>query len=161
MYKAPEEPVSWVVYKLLPELAGVCVEAVGRKEADLQAKAAEAIALAHERGFPGMEPTVAPLVRALGRGEQHPTVRAAMARALVVLDAKQAADGLARAAATDDDVRDLVEPALARWDYKPIRAVWLERIAKPPTRRGTVLAARGLAAVKEEKAAPRLGELAT
>ncbi|HKB06351.1 MAG TPA: hypothetical protein VKD90_29420 [Gemmataceae bacterium] len=160
MYKDPESAVSRVVYKLPPELAGLWVEALGRKEADLKAKAAQAIALAHERGFPGMEPTVAPLVRELGRGEQHPTVRAAMARALVVLDAKQAADGLARAAATDDDVRDLVEPALARWDYKPIRAVWLERIAKPPTRRGTVLAARGLAAVKEEKAAPRLRELA-
>jgi hypothetical protein len=160
MYKDPDLPVSRVVYKLPPQLPGLWVDALARPEADLKSRAAQAIALAHERGFPGMDAAVGPLARELDRADQHPTVRAAVARALVVLDAKSAADALARLAATDEDVRDLAEPALAKWDYKPIRAVWLERIAQPPTRRGVILAVRGLAAVKEEKAVPRLRELA-
>jgi HEAT repeat protein len=160
MYRDPDLPLSRVAYKLPAELPGLWIEALERPEADLKSRAAQAIALAHERGFPGMDATVGPLTRELDRADQHPTVRVAVARALVVLDAKSAADGLARLAAADEDVRDLVEPALAKWDYRPIRAVWLERIARPPNRRGTILAVRGLAAVKEEKAAPRLRELA-
>jgi HEAT repeat protein len=160
MYRAPELPQPRIVTKLPPRLPALWLEALERPEADYKTKAAQAIALAHQRGFPGMEVAVGPLTRALDRPDQHPTVRVAVARALVVLDAKAAAAGLAKLAATDTDVREIVEPALAKWDYRPARATWLERLDQAPTRRGTVLAIRGLAAVKEEKAASRLRELA-
>jgi len=57
---------------------------------------------------------------------------------------------------------ELVEPALARWDYKPIREVWLRRVSGPTgvRRRLLVLAIRGLAEVGEAEAAPGLLELA-
>src|SRR5947209_16950783 len=58
MYKDPDLPASRVVYKLPPQLPGLWLEALGRPEADLKSRAAQAIALAHERGFPGMDAAV-------------------------------------------------------------------------------------------------------
>src|SRR5687768_13541184 len=67
MYRDPDLPVPRIVYKLPPRLPGLWLEALARPEADLKAKSAQAIALAHERGFPGMDVAVAPLARELGR----------------------------------------------------------------------------------------------
>src|SRR6476660_9541873 len=75
MYKDPDLAVSRVVYKLPPELPGLWIEALGRPEADLKSRAAQAIAVAHERGYPGMAAAIAPLARELYRADQHPTVR--------------------------------------------------------------------------------------
>jgi HEAT repeat protein len=160
MYRDPDLPKPKVVLKLHPRLPGLWVEALARPEADLKSRAAQAIGQAHERGFPGMSATIAALTRELDQPDQHPTVRVAVARALVVLDAKVAAPGLAKWAAADDDVRAIVDPALAKWGYQPAHAGWLERLAQSPPGRGTVLAIQALAVVKEEKAAGRLRELA-
>ena len=159
MYLDPDLPGPKVVLKLPARLPGLWVEALGRPEADLKAQAAQAIARAHELGIPGMPPTAGPLARELDRPDQHPTVRLAVARALVVLDAKDAAAALARAAAADPELRELVDPALARWDYRPARAGWLDRLSQP-NNRGTVLALRSLGTVREAAAAPRLRVLA-
>jgi HEAT repeat protein len=158
MYHDPELTPPRVVNRLPPRLPGLWVEALARPEADLKAQAAQAIARAHERGLDGLAATVGPLVRELDRPDQHPTVRLAVARALVVLDAKDAAAALARAAA-DPELCEIVDPALARWDYLPARAVWRERINQSPARRGTLLAIRALGVVRDPEAAPRLREL--
>jgi HEAT repeat protein len=58
------------------------------------------------------------------------------------------------------DLCSLIEPALARWDYRPARAVWLERLRKPATPpQILVLAIQSLAAVKERDAMGRLHEI--
>lgn len=162
MYQAPDLPAPPVVMVFPEEAKGLWLKALERPEADLRCKAADAIALAQRRGVKGLETTVAPLLAALDRPDQHPAVRLAVAQALIALDARDAAPSLLRQSqSAGGDLRDLVEPALARWDYRPARAVWLARLAEPAApQRGLVLAAQGLAAVREGEAADRLREMA-
>jgi HEAT repeat protein len=144
------------------EAKGLWLRALERPEADLRCKAAEAIALAHQRGMEGLETTVGPLVQALDQAGQHPAVRLAIARTLVALDAREAAPSLLQHGQADGrEMREIVEPALARWDHRPARAVWLERLRDPTTpQRSLVLAIHGLALVREEQAVDPLRELA-
>jgi len=159
MYRDPELALPTVVRTFPAGLADRWLAALDRPEADLQAQAAAAVALAHGRGMTGLAPAVGPLTRLLE--SPSPAVRAAAARALVALDARDAAPTLFKLASTDPAARDTVEPALAKWDYRPARAVWLERLNDPPPfRRAHVLAMQGLAAVKEEKAADPLRAIA-
>jgi HEAT repeat protein len=162
MYQHPDLPAPPVVMVFPEEARGLWLKALQRPEADMRCKAAGAIALARQRGVKGLETTVAPLLAELDRPEQHPTVRLTVAQALVALEAREAAPGLLRAAeAGGDDVRAIIEPALAAWDYRPARAVWLARLAEPAAPPPSlVLAIRGLAEVREEKAADRLREMA-
>jgi HEAT repeat protein len=160
MYSDPNLPAPRVVKTLPPRLPALWLEALQRPEADMKCQAAQALALAHQRGLPGMTVAIEPLVRELGQKDQHPTVRVAVARALVVLDAKDKAAELAAAGAADPALRELIDPALAGWDHKPARAGWLERLNQTPNKRDTVLAIQCLTAVREDKAATRLRELA-
>jgi HEAT repeat protein len=161
MYHAPELPEPSLVLVFPEKALGLWLRALERPEADLRCQAAAAVALAQRRGVKGLEATIAPLVAALDRPDQHPSVRLAVAQALVALDARAAAPSLFRQAqAGGSDLRDLVEPALARWDYRPARAVWLERLRGPGGRyRELVLAIRSLGAVREEQAPEPLRRL--
>jgi HEAT repeat protein len=148
----PELVRPKVVRTFPAELADRWLAALDRPEADLQAQAAAAIAAAHERGMTGLGVTAGPLIRLLESPSS--AVRAAAARALVALEARDAAPALLKLTTSDPEVRDQIEPALAKWDYRPARAVWLERLKQPPPfRRAQVLAMQSLAAVTEEKAA--------
>ena len=157
MYRDPEIVLPKVERRFPAGLADRWLEALARPEADLQAQAALAIAAAHERGMPGLAATVGPLQRALERAGQSSAVRAAAARALVALDARAAAPALLAYTAADFEMRDLIETALVRWDYRPAREVWLARLAEPPPYRPAhSLAMRSLATVGEASAADRL-----
>lgn len=162
MYADPDIPAARVVKVFPPRLVPLWLQALERAEDDLKCQAAATIGLARQRGMPGLEATVAPLVQALDKPDQHATVRLAVAQALIGLDAREAAPALfARAQGDGIEMRNLVDPALARWDYKPARAGWLERLDKPGLpRQGLLLAIQGLAAVREPKGVPRLRELA-
>src|SRR6476646_7858751 len=65
MYRDPELVPPKVVRTFPAGLADRWRAALDRPEADLQAQAAAAIALAHERGMSGLEATVGPLTRLL------------------------------------------------------------------------------------------------
>jgi HEAT repeat protein len=160
MYKLPDLPGPRTVHILPPKAVGLWLKALERPEVELKCRAAEAFVLAHRRGFKTPE-AVAPLVAALERPDQHPSVRLAVAQALVALDARQAAPNLFQQARKGgSNLRELIEPALARWDHRPARAVWLERLADPATpRRSLLLAIRGLGEVREGKAADGLRKL--
>jgi HEAT repeat protein len=160
MYQDPAVPVARIVHKLPARIPELWVEALARPEAEFKCQAAQAIARAHERGLAGMAAAAGALARELDRPDQHPTVRLALARALVTLDARDAAATLARAAVRDPDLHDLVDPALAKWDYQPARAGWIGRLDGPLFGRGTVLAIRALGTVRDEKAGARLRHLA-
>jgi HEAT repeat protein len=161
MYRSPDLPKPKAIRTYSDRLLPLWLEALARPEADLRCQAAYTIAMAHQRGMAGLGAAVPDLARELDRPGQHPSVLAAAARALVVLDAKETAPALFRLAATgDNDLREIIEPALARWDYAPAREDWLRRVAQPPPyRRGVILAIKGLGAAREEKAVPRLREL--
>jgi HEAT repeat protein len=72
----------------------------------------------------------------------------------VTLDARQTAASLFQQLQPGNiELRGVIEPALARWDYPPMRAVWLERLRDPSTPAGRrTLAIRGLATVGEMQA---------
>src|SRR5207248_1758821 len=105
-------------------------------EAEMRCRAAGAIAEARRRGVKGLEATISPLLSALDRPGQHPDARLEIARALITLDASKAAPSFLRHARSGGgDLRRLVEPALARWRYRPAGALWLERLRDPETPR--------------------------
>jgi HEAT repeat protein len=161
MYKSPELPepkVEWV----FPEKAkDLWLKALERLEADLKCKAADAIARAHRQGVKGLEASVHPLMATLQRPDEHPAVRLAVARALVTLDVRDAAQPLfEQAQRGDSELRNMVEPALARWDWEPARAIWLARLTETaPRHRSLILAIRCLAIVKEAKAVEPLRQM--
>jgi HEAT repeat protein len=161
MYRDPDLPKPRLV-KIFPDrCVPLWLQALERPEADFRTKAALTIAEAREAGMIGLEVTIPALVRELERTDQHPSVRLAVARALVALDAKTAAPALLKACQTHSgEVRAILEPALARWKWAPAEDDWLRRIHQPGQQRDTILAFQGLAALKSEKAIPRLRELA-
>ena len=162
MYKDPELPVPPVVFFLPKQTTSLWIRILECPEADLRCNAADAIAEAQKRGLNGLERTITPLVEAMDRPDQPPVVRLAAARALIALDARESASVLCRQAeAGDGDLRGLVEPALARWDYQPAREVWLQRLHKPETgARDLIVAIQCLAAVGESQAADGLRDMA-
>jgi HEAT repeat protein len=163
MYRNPNLPVPPIEPVFADGLKELWLRALARPEVEMRLQAANTIALAHERGMKGLDSTIAPLTLALDATDQNPAVRLAAAQTLIALDARQAAPNLlARAQAGEGDVafREAVEPALARWDHRPARAMWLARIDAAATpARSLVLAIRGLATVREEQAVPRLRAL--
>jgi HEAT repeat protein len=162
MYRDPSPPAASAVTVFPERLGPLLREALERPEADVRRQAALDIARAHRLGMKGLEEMVPGLVRALEQPDVPVTLRLAAARALVELDARNTAPNLLRQAqAGDPGLRSLIEPALARWDYRPARAVWLERLDRPDNDRdGLVLAIDALARVREERPAPLLLRLA-
>jgi len=161
IYRSPEVPMPRVVEVLPERTKALWLEALQRPEIDYPCQAALAIARAHRRRLKGMETTVPLLRRTLEQPDRPLSVRLAVARTLIELDVRDAAPRLFREAESgDSDLRALIEPALARWDYHPARAVWLERLGVPePAGASLLLAIRGLEVVREEKAGPGLREL--
>jgi HEAT repeat protein len=161
MYKKPDVPAAPLAFIHPAKAKELWLQALAQPEADLKCKAADAIALGHRRGMKGLEITIDPLLAAFDQPDQHATVRVALARTLIALDAKKAAASLfQQAQAAGGDLREIVEPALARWDFRPAREVWLKRLSEPKTpQRALILAIQSLAVVKDEKATDFLREI--
>jgi hypothetical protein len=161
MYQKPALPLPREILVFPGKTKDLWLKALERPETDLRYKAAEAIALAHRAGVQGLKSTIAPLLAALDRSDQDATVRLAVAEALVALEAREAAPNLlVHAQAGRVELRNIIEPALARWDYQPVRALWLERLREPKTSgRSLVLAIRGAAAVHDDHAVEPLRQL--
>jgi HEAT repeat protein len=160
MLRSPELPTPKVVLTFPEKLSALWLEALDRPEANLRCQAAQSIGRAHQQGMTGLRVAIPALTRELDRAGQHSSTRAAAAWALVALDARDAAPALFKLVLSGDaELREVVEPALARWGYAPAREEWLKRLSQPTPQRSVVLALRGLTAAREEKAAPRLREL--
>jgi HEAT repeat protein len=182
MYHDPELPSPKIVRALPENPLPLWLVALGRPEADYQCRAALVIVLAHKEGVKGLEAAVEPLLEALagldspagansiapsnqsdsGTGSSpNALVRLAVVRALIELDARQTAPQLfLQTQGGDRRLRELIEPALARWTFRPAVPVWLERLPRPDTSASDLLlAVRGLAALRELKATPFLKEL--
>jgi HEAT repeat protein len=182
MYHDPELPSPKIVMALPENPLPLWLVALGRPEADYQCRAALVIVLAHKEGVKGLEAAVEPLLEALARldspagpnniapsnpsdsgtgSSPNALIRLAVARALIELDARQTAPQLfLQTQGGDRRLRELIEPALARWTFRPAVRVWLERLRRPDMSAGDLLLAiRGLAALRESKATPFLKEL--
>src|SRR5207237_1185157 len=83
----------------------------------------------HRMGMRDLEDTVPRIIEELEVPNAHAVVRLAVARALIALDARQAAPVLMRHAEADGlDTARVVEPALARWNYAPMQPTWSARL---------------------------------
>ena len=144
-----------------PKLKPLWLQALARPEADLQRQAAEAIAKARRLGMSGLEDTIPPLMETLATPGQHPVVKLAVVRALITLDAREAAPLFQELITTNGaELANLAEPALARWDYQPMRQLWQQRLVAPNASRGRILLAiQGLGMVREIDAVPLLEKL--
>jgi HEAT repeat protein len=150
------------VEKTFPKgLADMWLAALDRPDADTRCQAAASFGQGHERGVPGLSVAIVPLTRLVEKQDEHPAGRLAAARSLVALDARDAAPALFRVAGSGGpELREIIEPALARWDYKPARSVWLERLGRSTAhRRDVLLAIRALGVVREEKAIDGLKQI--
>ena len=135
------------------------IQALGRPEVDLQRMSAESIALAAAKEVPGLNSANPSLEKILQGESTHSSARFSAARALIALDARSSAAALFAATQTSgSELRQLVEPALADWDFGPIKAIWRKRLEDKNTvrTRELILALRGLGQVKETSALPLL-----
>lgn len=134
------------------------LSALARPEADLQRLAAETIAEAHRVGVPELSEAQPRLIKIVTTAATHPAARAAATWALIVLESKDAAPALFEASQQHgSDLRQLIEPALARWKFEPIRAVWHQRLSDKETRhRELMLAIRGWGESGADSALPLL-----
>lgn len=132
--------------------------ALERPDADMQRMAAETIARAHLMGVAGLEETIPRLEAILTAEKSQSAARFAAARALIVLESRNSSAALwAASQRYGADLRQLVEPAIARWQFTPAKDVWLKRLEDPATRhRDLILALRGLARIRDNSALARL-----
>ena len=137
-------------------LTDLWLVALQRPEAEMQRQAAEAVARAQADGVGGLKKLAPALVQIVAAQNTHPTTRYAAAKALVALDHREAADQLRTAAEKHGSLlKQVVEPALASWSDRPMRAVWVARLKDPHApRRELLLAIDSLAAVREAPAGP-------
>lgn len=134
------------------------LQALDRPEADFQRLTAETVAQAHIEGMPKMIEAKPALVRIVTAKETHPTARFAAARALIVLEARDAAPKLFQVAQENGaSVRQLIEPALARWKYEPAYEIWRKRLTSAEVNhRDLMLALRCLGDAGDQAALPLL-----
>ena len=163
MYADPKLTLPEPVLNLPDDRHPLWLKALARPEVDLQRQSADAITKLHRLGKKGLRKECeAPLRRALLAKGSHTLARRAVARCLVALEAKSSAEALFKILSDEGlAYAQIVEPALAQWDYKPIRSVWLSRLADKTTRSGLMrLAITGLAQVNEPRAADLLWNIA-
>lgn len=147
----PELKLPDPVKNFTRDFKGVWIQALERPEVDLQRMTADTVAAAHKHGIPDLIETVPVLEKILTSPESHPSARYAAARALIVLDSRSSAEKLLKAAQEfGADLRQLVEPVMADWNFAPAKAVWIDRIkSTQPRRRDLTLALRGLGKTRE------------
>jgi len=161
MYDDPRCEIPETITRFQSASKPPWIVALNHSEADLKQEAAFTIAWARERGMADLDDTIEPLTKNL-TSDKRLVVRLASARALVVLDARQSAESLFQQSQKDGlEMAQIVQPALARWDYQLIRDVWRKRLERVKTdRKRSLLAIRGLAEVKDESAADALKSIA-
>lgn len=143
-----------------PKLKSLWMQALQRPDAETRRLAADTVTIAVGRGMTGLEETTPALLEIL-KTDNDPVVRRAAARALIALNAKDAAPRLAEAAEHDGLLMaQVVEPALANWNDADIASRWLARIQDPKTERNfLLLAIQGLGAVRDTRAREPLAAL--
>ncbi len=158
----PELRIPEPVFGFNKKFKPLWLAALARPEADLQRLSAEAIAQAHRFGVPELI-EAAPLLQKIVAAEAtHPNARFSAARALIALEATESAPDLFDVSQRHgSDLRQLIEPALAKWKFEPIRSVWQRRLNATDTRhRELLLAINGLGESGDSSAVPGLLSLA-
>lgn len=149
-------------YYLPNDWADLWRAALTGPEEDLRREAATALMRLHQLGAADITQMNGAMLDGF-RTATNDVVRLSIAAALIQLDVREsAADLFDFARSGNQTICRMIEPALARWQFQPIRDVWLERVQRPSSVTTThlVLAAEGLAAAKRDDAVPELLRLA-
>ena len=158
MDQEPEERPAPAEFVLDPGLLPLWRKALSHPESELKRQAAEAVAKLKRLDHDEADAAVPELLSVLIDDQVHPAARHAAAHALIVLDQREVAQSLfAVSQQGNKDLRQLVEPALAKWDFEEIKPVWRRRIENGTTpRRDLILAIQGLGQVGDAEALPGL-----
>ncbi|MGC1275178.1 MAG: HEAT repeat domain-containing protein [Planctomycetaceae bacterium] len=158
----PSFELPGTVKTLSPELKELWFRVLDGPESELTMRAAEAIAAVRRDGFDDMNDATPHLTRVLAKQDLTLPVRLSIARALVALDARQAAPELHRQAQRGErELRQVIDPALAEWRFEPAREEWLENLEDEATPYELLrLAVRCLGTLREPAASSRLQTLA-
>ena len=161
MFEDPRIDHPEVEMRFSPKFKPIWIAALGYPETDLKQQAAFTIAWAHARGMEGLDEAIEPLTKNLA-SDSRLVVRLASARALVVLEASGAAETLFKQSQVDGlEMAQIVEPALARWNFEPMREIWRKRLDDVKAdRKRSLLAIRGLGEVKDEQAVVAMRKIA-
>lgn len=150
VFPLPEVPVE---KRLPPGLKSLWMQAAAQPETELQLQAAQAIERASHLTGADFTEAIPLLVELLEAEDTERVVRQAAARALLALDARDAAPVLRRHAATGLDLAQLIEPGLADWNDRPMHSVWLSRLDQGTAPPGLLMLAIQAAAKIELAAA--------
>ena len=152
MERDPDVTPPKMVMVFPENLLSLWLKALARPEAEMQRMAAESISHAHAFDLPDIETAKPALLKVVSAESSHSAARFAAARALIVMDSRETAAELFEASQRHGtDLRQLVEPVLAKWKFEPIRSVWRKRLSAPSTHlRDLILAIRGVRDVGDE-----------
>ncbi|MBS0202668.1 MAG: hypothetical protein JSS49_07185 [Planctomycetes bacterium] len=158
----PPTRFQTVPWTLNPELLPLWKRAMARPESELKRQVADSITVAHRMGHAGMQEAIPELMAVLQEEQNHPAARHAAANALIALDGRGSASALMLASQKGNkDLRQLVEPVLARWNVEAMRPIWRQRIASINSpRRDLILAIHGLGEQRDAEALEGLLTLA-
>lgn len=133
-------------------LGPMCIKALALADDEMQQQAANALARAHRLGTPGLIAAVPALNKVVTAETTHPAARFAAAHALIVLEAKESAAVLfAVSQGYRSELRQLIEPALGKWNHGAVVEVWRKRLnGSEFSPREVLLAIQGLAQVRDE-----------
>jgi HEAT repeat protein len=145
-----------------PRVTALWIDALARPESEIKHQVAQDIVKAHRLGMPDLEQAIPSLVTILSADEVTRTVAFDTAHALIELNARDSAGLLMQRAQQGNlSMAFLIEPALADWDFAPMREVWLTRLLQNDIEQARLaLAIDGLRVVNEQQAIEPLRRLA-
>jgi HEAT repeat protein len=162
MYSSPTIGRSTEKIVHSPELIPLWMAALKSEELDLQRQAADTIVIARRAGVEGLEKMIPTLMEIARHPEPHPTVLAAVCRALIALDHRPAAPRLLELVKQDQLLLcQLIEPGLTDWKDPGAIQVWRTRLEQPGRSLPlSLLAVRSLGQVEDHASVEALVSLA-
>ena len=157
----PEDVPQSAKWQFDSSLVDLWRRALRRPESDFQRMACEALIQAHAYGYESAMAAIPELQAVVIDEKVHSSARYAAARALILFEHRESARILFEASQKHGkDLRQLVEPVLASWNYQEIRPVWRDRIGSTQTpRRDLALAIQGLGIERDASAVEGLLKL--
>ena len=146
---------------LKEEYKPLWVAALSSGDRELRRNALLSIGQAHQEEFLDFSDVTQAVQSTFRLDDLRPETRTDAARTLIILDARSSAPDLMTHLEDSSQLRHLAERAFAEWDYKPARAMWMERLARPDTCPPSqiTLALRGLGHVRHPAAAGLIRDL--
>lgn len=146
---------------LAPEFKTLWKSVLKSKDRELRRNAVLSIGQAHLGGYDDFSDLADDVRATFNRDDLRPITRVDAARTLVILNARAAASDLMKRL-DEPGIRQIAEPALARWNHEPAKSMWMKRLTQPDRvpRSQLVLAIQCLGQAKSEGAVSECRKIA-